>query len=227
MQYSNPLKLKFEDLGVFRRAALGLLPNVKDPEGHKQIVLSELKSSRNYKFLNKLSATLEGGYRLCRASRKIPTDKKYYWEFHFSEESLAGSHVRFGIATTKADMEGPVGVDTYGYSVRDLGWSYHEGHRNKKIGKTPSFNPGDTVGLGFVPGEHNISLEMFINGGSSITLFDDIELNNEWIPSFSIYNGARVDACFKIPFQHDPGPEWSDLSFRLMMIKISLVQKFW
>lgn len=208
---STTLKLKFEDLGVLRRAALGLLPNIKDPEGHKQITLSKLKSSRNYE-INKLSATLSGGYRLCRASRKIPIDKKYYWEFQFLEESPEGSHVRFGIATTSADMEGPVGVDKYGYAVRDLGWSYHESHRYKKFGKTPSFRPGDVVGFGFIPGDKYISLEMFINDGPGIIIFDDIELDNKWIPSFSIYNGACVKACFRRPFSYDPGPEWSDLS---------------
>lgn len=213
MEFVYTLKLKFEDLGVIRRAALGLLPNVKDPEGHKPIRLSEYKSSRNYQFIDKMTATLSGGYRLCRSSRKIPTDKKYYWEFHFMDKSPKDSHVRFGIATTSADMEGPVGVDKNGYSVRDSGGSYHEGHRYKKFQKTPQFKIGDVVGFGFVPGEQNISLEMFINGKPIGVIFDDIELNNNWIPSFSIFRGAFVRAYFsKSTFLYDPGPEWSDLS---------------
>ena len=205
------LNLKFEDLGVLRRAALGLLPNVKDPEGHKPITLSKLKSSRNYQFIDDYTATLSGGYRLCRSSRRIPLTKKFYWEFTFLEQSQEGSHVRFGISTTKADMEGPIGVDKYGYSVRDLGGSYHEGHRNAKV-KTPPFKIGDVIGIGFVPGEKSISLEMFINGSNECTVFDDIEISNNWIPSFSSFKNAIVKACFQRPFSFDPGDKWSAFS---------------
>lgn len=208
MRTETVLNLEFESLGVMRRAALGLLPHVKDPERNVSMHFSSYKSSRNYEFINNNEVKLDGGYRLCRATRSLPTDKKYYWEFCFSKQSAENSHARFGISTLKADMEAPVGIDEYGYSVRDLGGSYHEGHRNKNI-ITPPFQKGDIVGLGFVPGENSISLELFINGNLIGTVFDNIDKNSKWFPSISIFKGGIVESNFSGPFAFDPGSDYT------------------
>lgn len=204
------LKLKFEELGVYRRAALGLLPNVNDPELQEVMAFSTLKSSRKYKFLDpkNLTITLEGGYRLCRSTRFLPVDKNYYWEIDFTSIKNEESHVRVGIATIKADMEAPVGVDKYGYCIADLGKSLHEGWKNRKI-KTPPFHVSDTVGLGFIPGQDSISLKLFINGVDHGIIFDDISKEEKWTPAVSIYREAVVTGRFFRPFKFEPGSEWT------------------
>ena len=205
--FESELHLQFERLGLMRRAALGLLPHVQDPEMNSPMKLSTLKSSRNYR-LEGNTATLCGGYRLCRASRRLPTDKKYYWEFEFSSQSPDDGHIRVGIATKQADMEAPVGVDKFGYGIRDLGGSYHDAHRNRKM-ITPKFGKGDVVGLGFIPGEKSISLKLFINGKDEGIVFDDIQLSSDWIPALSIFHKAVVIATFSRPFKYDPGGDWA------------------
>ena len=208
------MKLQFEELGVIRRAALNLLPNVQDPEYRSQMQFSRYKSSRKYKFLSddNNTVTLEGGYRLCRATRYIPVDQCYFWEVDFTAAKSSESHVRIGISTIQADMEAPVGVDSYGYCVADLGKSLHRGWKNKKF-QCPLFKPGDTVGIGFAPNKETskISLHMFLNGSHVGVVYDDISPHNRWIPAISIYRDATVTGRFLRPFKFDPGPEWRDV----------------
>lgn len=203
------LKLKFEELGVYRRAALGLLPNVNDPELQETMAFSTYKSSRKYKFLDpkNLSVTLEGGYRLCRATRFLPVNNSYYWEIDFTSIKNEESHIRVGIATIKADMEAPVGYDQYGYCIGDLGKSIHE-RRERGNFKTPQFHVSDTVGLGFIPGPDSISLQLFINGVDYGIVFDGINKEERWTPAVSIFREAVVTGRFFRPFKFDPGNQW-------------------
>ena len=87
--YGCAIPMKFEELGAKRRAALRLLPNIEDPEAKNPIHLSKLKSSRQYIIDHeKSTATLEGGYRLCRCSRSFIHWGKYYWELIFLSSEL-------------------------------------------------------------------------------------------------------------------------------------------
>ncbi|OHS98619.1 SPRY domain containing protein [Tritrichomonas foetus] len=204
------MKLKFEELGVYRRAALGLLPKVNDPEIKMPMTFSSYKSSRKYKFLNpeKSMVTLEGGYRLCRSTRFLRTDKNYYWEVDFTSAKNEESHVRFGIATIEADMEAPVGVDQNGYCVGDLGKCIHNGWKNKNF-NSPTFHAGDTVGFGFMPGPNGISLRLFLNGADYGVVYDNISTEKRWTPAISIYREAVATGRFIRPFRFDPGPAWT------------------
>ena len=204
------LKLKFEELGVYRRAALGLLPNVNDPELQDIMAFSTLKSSRKYKFLDpkNLTVTLEGGYRLCRSTRYLPLDRNYFWEIDFTSIKNEESHVRIGIATIKADMEAPVGSDKNGYCIADLGKSFHNGWKNKKA-KTPPFHASDTIGLGFMPGPESIALRLFVNGIDYGIIYDNISNEERWTPAISIYREAVVTGRFFRPFKFDPGEDWT------------------
>jgi hypothetical protein len=197
-----PMKLKFEELAVHRRAALGLLPNVQDPEYETRQAFSELKSSRLYKFLtpDNLTVSLSGGYRLCRAKRCLPLPGRYYWEIDFKAASSSDSHVRIGIATVKADLEAPVGSDGAGYGLRDLGGAFHRGRRSP----SPEFSVGDVIGLGF-DGSH---LDMWINGKYQGVIFDEIESSSDWIPAVSVYRDAEISGRFVRPFSFDPGVDW-------------------
>lgn len=203
------IKLRFEEKGVFRRAALGLLPDVNDPELSDDMTFSPLKSSRSYRFLNdNLSVTLEGGYRLCRCKRSLQLDKPYYWEMIFSSAKTSESHIRVGIATIKADMEAPVGVDNFGYCVGDLGKCVHNGWENKEY-KSPKFGVGDTIGFGFIPGPESISVKVFINGVDHGFAFTNVDRTMKWFPAVSIYRDAVVSGVFERPFRYDPGPEFA------------------
>jgi hypothetical protein len=197
-----PMKLKFEELAVHRRAALGLLPNVEDPEYDARQTFSQLKSSRHYKFLTQdnLTVTLSGGYRLCRATRCLPLPGRYYWEIDFKAANSNESHIRIGIATLKADLEAPVGCEATGYSLRDLGGAFHRGRRSS----SPAFSVGDVVGIGF-DGTH---LDMWVNGTYHGVIFDRIDDSCDWMPAVSVYRDAEVVGRFVRPFIFDPGSDW-------------------
>jgi hypothetical protein len=196
------MKLKFEELAVHRRAALGLLSQVQDPEYDSPMCFSELKSSRHYKFPNgdHFTISLSGGYRLCRATRFFPLPGFCYWEIEFKSAETTESHVRCGIATLKADLETPVGFDEYGYSVRDLGGAFHKGHRSP----SPEFSVGDVIGFGF----DGSTLRMWKNGMDQGVIFDGIDQNLQWMPAVSIYRDAQLLGRFVRPFSFDPGEDW-------------------
>ena len=217
--YGCQFPMKFEEYGAKRRAALRLLPNIEDPEAKNKIVISKLKSSRKYKIDLELSrATNERGYRLCRCSRVMKRKMKYFWEFKFVEAKQENSHCRLGIATTNADMEAPIGVDEEGYCVRDLGGAYHNARRFKPEDYPQGTNPfppfalGSTIGFGFTHTEEKetTTLEVFINGVSQGVIFNNIDPNKEWIPSFSCYYGAVVEAHFD-NFEYDQGADWTPI----------------
>lgn len=82
--------VKYSKTILYRRAALGLLPDVQDPDSNKKMKLSPLKSSREYWFTDdQLTARCQNGYRVCRATKGFtiesagPKKDKYYWEFTF------------------------------------------------------------------------------------------------------------------------------------------------
>lgn len=190
--------LKFDEQIVKRRAAMGLLPNVQDPEGKMSFRLSELKSSTYYEISeNYMVAYNEGGYRLCRANRGFITEGNYYWEFKFWKQN-PDSHCRFGISTLRAGLEVPVGYDEYGFCVCDKGGSYHNRKLNPDV---PGFEPKDKVGLGLSihsNGENSLvgELNYYKNHEFVCTLYENIDFSKRWFPSLSIYKGAKVTANF-------------------------------
>lgn len=195
------LRLHFDPAVVYRRAALGLLPHVQDPECSSAMGLSALKSSRDVVFAGADTVTNAGGYRLCRATRELDSGARYYWEIDF-----AGSgHIRAGIATRAADTEAPVGCDAEGYSVRDLGGKYHCGAREPSAG----FSAGDTIGFGFYCGSGGYTLRLFVNGADCGVLFGGIDAGRRWLPAVSTYGGASASARFRRPFRYEPGAEWA------------------
>lgn len=198
------LQLHFDEEGLYRRAALGLLPEVQDPEANKPMKLSSRKSSRRFKFLEENKVTLSEGYRLCRATRYLPLPGSYFWEVSFSQKTN-DSHVRIGIATVKAEMEGPVGMDSEGYCVRDRGGAYH----NAKKSPSPEFSAGDILGFGFTSDETGASLHLWINGDYKGAIFTGIDPTKHWIPAVSIYRDATVQAVFHRPFEFEPGSDWT------------------
>jgi hypothetical protein len=162
---------------------------------------SKYKSSRQYKFLDPVTVTLAGGYRLCRATRPLYLPGRLYWEFDYRSSAREG-HVRLGIATIRADMEAPVGVDAEGYSVRDLGGAFHCARRAVD---TPDFHEGSTIGFGF----DGNSLRLFINGEDRGCVFSGIDATKTWYPAVSIYRDAEIVGRFLPPFKFEPGPEWT------------------
>jgi hypothetical protein len=200
----TPLNLKFEALAVHRRAALGLLPGVQDPEYNHEMTFSQYKSSRQYRFLtsDNCCVSLSGGYRLCRANRYLQDHSPCFWEIDFKAAETNESHIRIGIATIKADMEAPVGFDAEGYCVRDRGGAFHCARRRD----SPAFGVGDTIGFGFRDRE----LSLWINGVCHGVIFDSIDGEKKWMPAVSVYRDAQVVGRFRRPFRFDPGNEWRE-----------------
>ena len=199
-------KLHFNPIVVYRRAAQGLLKGVEDPEKESPFVLSELKSARDYVFQSDhLTATLKGGYRLCRSTHGFKQPGKYYWEFSYSIEQAEKQkleeieekyrpHVRVGISTLKAHINYPCGVDESGYSIRNSGGKFHD---SKKTECDWTFAEGDIVGLGFeITPDSGGLLHMFINHEYCGVLFDKIDTTKRWFPSFSIYKSASIHVNF-------------------------------
>jgi hypothetical protein len=199
------LRLRFEELGVHRRASLGLLPNVEDPELNDRMQFSRLKSSRRYRFIDNFTVTLSGGYRLCRANRPLLFPGRYYWEIEFRSAKASDSHVRLGIATLRADMEGPVGVDTEGYSIRDLGGKIHNADRTE----FSPFSVGDTIGFFLESTGSGAQLHVSYNGISQGIVFENIDESKRWNPAISIYRDSEVYGRFNRPFNFEPGEEWT------------------
>jgi hypothetical protein len=198
------LNAAFEALAVHRRAALDLLPHVDDPEFDSPMEFSRLKSSRYYKFIDSFTVTGSDGYRLCRATRSLSLPGRVYWEMDFSSGNSDKSHIRIGIATVKADMEGPVGVDGFGYCVRDRGGAFYRGRRRPFSG----FGIGDTIGFGMTSKGRLSEMRVFINGIERGVAFEDIP-EGRWFPAVSVFRDAQVTGRFVRPFKFDPGRDWT------------------
>lgn len=199
--------LKFDETVVYRRAALGLLPGVQDPEYKYPMQLSLLKSCKKVQIAkNRTNVTAEGPYVTARTTRGFKVPGKYYWEATFSKTE-ENSHVRIGIATVRAEMEAPVGYDESGYSIRDLGGAFHDGEGHF----FDAFEPGKVIGFGFTVGEIG-KLEVWIDGVYKGVVFDGIDTSKRWFPTFSVYKGAIIDTKFQEPFQHFPGSDWKAAS---------------
>lgn len=194
----NDNSLKFDELIVRRRAALGLLPNVQDPESKQNFRLSDLKSSRFYEFGDGFKTAFNsGGYRLCRSNRGFISEGKYYWEMIIISAN-PDSHCRFGITTLRAGLDVPVGYDDRGYCVCDKGGAYH----NRILTpNTPQFGMGDKIGIGLSISKNSEDklvgeMNLYINRKFEMTVFTDIDFTKRWFPSLSIYKGATVLAEF-------------------------------
>ena len=201
--------LNFEEFGVHRRAALGFIPLVQDPEFNSKMKFSRLKSDRAIEFLGDgdLAITMDGGYRLCRVSRPLRAPFNFYWEFKFASAESEDSHVRLGIATLSAKLDRPVACDETGYCVRDKGGAFHNSMRTEPR-QSPSFTVGDVVGFGMKSTSTGVELRMWLNGVDCGALFDDIDGSKAWFPAVSVYRRAIVEGRFERPFYFEPGEEW-------------------
>ena len=202
--------LNFEEFGVHRRAALGLLPSVRDPECDSKMFFSRLKSDRCVTFLSEdnLTVTMDGGYRLCRASRAVSSPFNYFWEFKFAGAESSDSHVRLGIATLGAKLDRPVACDESGYCVRDSGGAFHNS-MHEKPRESPAFGVGDVVGMGLRSTADGAEFRMWLNGVDCGALFSDVDSGKAWFPAVSIYRKAIVEGRFERPFHFDPGQDWT------------------
>lgn len=194
--------LKYFPEILYRRASLGYLKGVLDPDFEIGCMkISENKSAAEYIIdMNNNIATLQGGYRVCRCTfgfnygfLRRDEENKFYWECEFLEDDHIDSHIRIGIATRKANIDMPIAADEFGYCIRDLGGAYF--NRNM-IKNTPSFNKGDTVGLGIEILPENSKLHFWINGEYMGVIFDDIPSLRTWFPALSCYKGASVRMSF-------------------------------
>ena len=203
------VSLDFEEFGVHRRAALGLIPKVIDPELNAKMAFSRLKSDRSFQFIGRkdLSITMDGGYRLCRATRSIQGPFHHYWEFKFEDAASEESHIRVGISTLAAKFDRPVAYDENGYCVRDKGGAFHDSTHKDPV-PSPEFHVGDVVSIGLLSTEHGVEFRMWLNGNDCGALYSNVDPNKAWYPAASVYRKAVISARFARPFAFDPGKDW-------------------
>ncbi|KAJ9506523.1 hypothetical protein QJQ45_005018 [Haematococcus lacustris] len=92
---------------------------------------------------DRLTVTGYKGFRTCRCSHGVHQGA-WYCEAKITRLGKTG-HVRLGWCTKKAELQAPVGFDTFGYCYRDLeGSKVHDGKR-ESYGQ--SYAEGDVVGL--------------------------------------------------------------------------------
>ncbi|GFH32442.1 Set1/Ash2 histone methyltransferase complex subunit ASH2 [Haematococcus lacustris] len=92
---------------------------------------------------DRLTVTGYKGFRTCRCSHGVHQGT-WYCEAKITRLGKTG-HVRLGWCTKKAELQAPVGFDTFGYCYRDLeGSKVHDGKR-ESYGQ--SYAEGDVVGL--------------------------------------------------------------------------------
>lgn len=208
----NQTSLKYFPDILYRRAALGYLEGVSDPDlSIKEMCISINKSAREYTIDQESNiATLEGGYRVCRCTNgfnysflTVKTKNKFFWEYEFIKDDLECSHIRVGIATTKANIDMPIASDENGYCIRDLGGAYFN---RQKVKETPRFYKGDVIGTGIEILPECSKLHFWINGNYIGLIFDNIPSNKVWFPALSCYKGAIVKMYFN-RFKH-PQDDW-------------------
>ncbi|EAY21093.1 SPRY domain containing protein [Trichomonas vaginalis G3] len=206
---STSIPFKFDPLTVKRRAALGYLPNVKDPELQLQMKFSQLKSSRSFVFKNNDYEVMHDsnsiGYSMVRTTRALSKPGKYYWEIVYNGSESNQGHCRIGISTINAPIEGPVGFTEDGYALRDAGDAFHKAIKYPG----PSFNVNDTVGFGLEITEKDCKFYCWINGANQTLLFDNIPIKT-YYPSVSTYRDAVVSGRFeKQSFKFYPDDSWT------------------
>lgn len=191
-----PCKLEYSRDILYRRAALGLIPNVCDPDIDEPMVLSVNKSSRNF--------VIEGNWAYCRRNHNLCRSthgfkmhdmgpkNKIYWEFTFSKVSDE-DHIRAGITSIEANIFYPPGADEFGYCIRDSGGCFH----NREPGQpTKPFYPGQVVGLGLEFCDDVSKLHYWIDGDYMGCPFEKIPSDIRWYPSFSCYKQTQFTVSF-------------------------------
>ena len=102
-----------------------------------------------------LTATTDRGYRSVRANIGVREGTWYYEAIVERGDGARGggagtggdtgnAHVRIGWGRREANFDGPVGMDAYGYGIRDVGGEKVHISRPKPYGK--SFGTGDVIG---------------------------------------------------------------------------------
>lgn len=181
-----------------------------------------------------LSARGENGYRMVRASHGA-AEGTFFYEVRV--EGCGGGedgHVRLGWATDRAQLEGPVGFDMFGYAYTSkTGARYH---RRGMQPFGPAFGSGDVIGAlvhlppqevsddvfafpgretRVVPGSY---VRFYRNGEPLGPAFRDL-FGGTYRPAVSLYRSAAVTARFAPPFEFPPpatdeelGHEWRPVS---------------
>ncbi|CAI5474571.1 unnamed protein product [Closterium sp. Yama58-4] len=113
----------------------------------KPVVLSRVFRAAQIQLSeDRLSATSSKGYRTVLATRGV-LEGAWYFEIHMLHLGSTG-HTRIGWATQRADMQTPVGFDTWGFGFRDVDGSVvHQAVRRAYAGGSLDFPPLPPAGV--------------------------------------------------------------------------------
>ncbi|KAI5168567.1 Set1/Ash2 histone methyltransferase complex subunit ASH2 [Pancytospora epiphaga] len=146
----------------------------------------------------KTVVTGNGGYRSA-----IATSPKYIFPLYFEAqiESDTG-YARIGVATLECEINGPVGMDEYGYSYGSKnGYGFHKARR---IRMGERYKKRDIVSVYLYKDKKSkvFSLEFFLNGNKAGGPFN-LNSNHEYWPALSLFGGCSVSINMGPYFAYD------------------------
>ncbi|KAI5148224.1 hypothetical protein ENBRE01_0184 [Enteropsectra breve] len=139
----------------------------------------------------------ENGYRSALAVSTKSTFPLYFevQNLTAAEDRSDEGAVRVGIATKAYEYNGPVGIDSCGYSYGvNSGYGFHD---SKRITLGDPLKYNDILSIYLYKSGGELKLAFFVNGMEIDEQFSGV-LDDEYWPAFSIFKNGKV--CF------NPGP---------------------
>jgi len=131
------------------------------------------------------------GYRTAIATCKGTIIYPLYYE---AEVKNTTGYARVGVAKKNAELYGPVGMDSNGYSFGNKnGYFFHRGKRMQGGGR---YGQGMCVSVLMYENSHGrLTLEYYVDGVRVGNKIDDI-CTDEFFPAISLYYGCQVSVNF-------------------------------
>lgn len=136
------------------------------------------------------------GYRSALAVCRRSASSLYFEAQIKTDEGYA----RIGIATVECELNGPIGIDKFGYSYGNKnGYGFH---KSKRVYFGERLKKDDIFGVYLYKSEDDLKLYFFINGQRVARGFDNITHGEYW-PAISLYNKCQVTCNFGPYFAYE------------------------
>lgn len=137
-----------------------------------------------------------GGYRSA-----IAISQKHFMPLYFEAQiENDEGYARIGVATLGSELNGPVGIDSQGYSYGNKnGYGFH---RSRRIAFGERFGKNDILSVYLYKDRRDTILEFFINGNKMNKRFEKIRQDEYW-PAVSLFSGCAVSANFGPYFAYE------------------------
>ena len=146
---------------------------------------------------DKITLTGSAGYRSAIAT-SLKAHSSLYFEAQLENDE---GYARIGIATTQSELNGPIGMDEFGYSYGNKnGYGFH---RSRRVVFGERFSKTDILSVYFYKGKKDaMTLEFFINGNRLNRKFENVDPGEYW-PAVSLYGNCCVSFNFGAYFAYE------------------------